>query len=53
MTMTANFETIICYVPGLIGKVSDLHARYYSTHWNFGHFFEAKINEQRFDLELK
>jgi GNAT superfamily N-acetyltransferase len=37
------FGTHIGYIPGLIGRVSDLHARYYSAHWNFGHFFEAKV----------
>jgi len=38
-----NFETIIGYTPGLIGRVSELHAKYYSTHQNFGYFFEAKV----------
>ena len=38
-----NFELIIGYTPGVIGRVSELHARYYATHWNFGHFFEAKV----------
>jgi GNAT superfamily N-acetyltransferase len=38
-----NFETVIGYTPGVIGRVSDLHAKYYSAHWNFGHFFEVKV----------
>jgi len=38
-----DFDLTIGYTPGLIGRVSELHAKYYSTHWNFGHFFEAKV----------
>jgi N-acetylglutamate synthase-like GNAT family acetyltransferase len=38
-----NFETIIGYTPGVIGRVAELHAKYYAAHWNFGHFFEAKV----------
>lgn len=38
-----NFETVIGYVPGIIGRVSELHANYYSMHWNFERFFEAKV----------
>ncbi len=39
----ADFESSIGYRPGIIGKISELHAKYYSVHWNFGHFFEAKV----------
>lgn len=31
------------YMPGAIGRVAELHAAYYSRHWNFGLFFEAKV----------
>jgi len=31
------------YVPGIVGRVTELHARYYSQHWGFGAFFEAKV----------
>lgn len=31
------------YVPGIIGRVAELHARYYGEHWNFGAYFEAKV----------
>lgn len=41
--MTMNFKTIVGYTPGVIGRVSELHARYYAEHWNFGHFFEEKV----------
>lgn len=38
-----NFETIIGYTPGVIGRVAELHAKYYAANWDFGHFFEAKV----------
>jgi len=41
--MMINFETIIGYTPGVIGRVSELHAIYYAEHWNFGHLFEEKV----------
>ncbi len=31
------------YIPGAIGRIAELHANYYSEHWNFGLFFEAKV----------
>lgn len=31
------------YTPGAIGRIAELHARYYSRHWRFGLFFEAKV----------
>jgi len=39
----SHFESTTGYVPGIIGRVAELHARYYAGHWNFGHFFEAKV----------
>ena len=38
-----TFETATGYVPGIIGRVAQLHAQYYAEHWNFGYFFEAKV----------
>lgn len=38
-----DFKTIIGYTPGLIGRVSELHAKYYAEYWHFGHFFEGKV----------
>ncbi|HOO90199.1 MAG TPA: GNAT family N-acetyltransferase, partial [Syntrophales bacterium] len=37
------FETVTGYIPGLIGRVAELHAEYYAECWNFGYFFEAKV----------
>lgn len=31
------------YIPGVIGRIVELHARYYHQHWGFGLFFEAKV----------
>jgi len=50
-----NDITIAGYVPGSIGRVTELHATYYNKHWDFGLFFETKVASelseflQRFD----
>ncbi|MBI9077480.1 MAG: GNAT family N-acetyltransferase [Desulfatibacillum sp.] len=31
------------YVSGAIGRVTEMHARYYSKQWGFGLYFEAKV----------
>ncbi|AOY57043.1 MULTISPECIES: GNAT family N-acetyltransferase [Desulfococcus] len=31
------------YVPGAIGRISELHGVYYHANWGFGLFFEAKV----------
>ncbi|MFP4308076.1 MAG: GNAT family N-acetyltransferase [Desulfococcaceae bacterium] len=31
------------YVPGVIGRVAELHGRYYSESWGFGVFFESRV----------
>jgi ribosomal protein S18 acetylase RimI-like enzyme len=38
-----TYDPVIGYIPGLIGRVAELHATYYALHWNFGRFFEAKV----------
>ena len=38
-----NYEIIKGYTPGIIGRIAELHALYYSREWNFGFFFEAKV----------
>lgn len=30
-------------MPGSIGRIAELHAKYYSDNWGFGLFFEAKV----------
>ena len=41
--MGNDFKLITGYTAGVIGRVVELHAQYYSEHWNFGGFFEAKV----------
>ena len=31
------------YLPGVIGRVTELHARYYAENWQFGIYFETQI----------
>ena len=31
------------YIPGLIGRIAEMHGSYYSREHNFGRFFEAKV----------
>ena len=31
------------YIPGSIGRISELHGTYYYDHWGFGLYFEAKV----------
>ena len=38
----SEFE-ISGYVPGGIGKITELHATYYSKHWGFGLYFESRV----------
>ena len=39
----ADFEAIVGYTPGVIGRVAELHAEYYAAQWSFGCFFEGKV----------
>jgi len=38
-----NLKLAKGYVPGLIGRITELHAAYYAREWNFGHYFEARV----------
>jgi len=31
------------YVPGAIGRITEIHALYYKKHWDFDLFFESKV----------
>ena len=31
------------YIPGAIGRVAELHGRYYHEYWSFDLFFESKV----------
>ncbi|MGB9627802.1 MAG: GNAT family N-acetyltransferase [Thermodesulfobacteriota bacterium] len=41
--MTLEIEIKTGYIPGAIGRVAELHGKYYHRHWGFGSFFEAKV----------
>ena len=34
------------YFPGVIGKVTELHAVYYHEHWNFDVSFESQVGKE-------
>ena len=45
------------YLPGCIGRITELHARFYAAHAGFGVYFESKVARElaafceRFDAE--
>ena len=41
--MAREFIVDSGYVPGSIGRISELHGTYYHDHWRFGVYFEAKV----------
>lgn len=38
-----NTEIVKGYLPGCIGRITQLHADYYAKHAGFGLYFEAKV----------
>jgi GNAT superfamily N-acetyltransferase len=38
------------YIPGLLGRITELHARYYHQHWGFDLFFETKVAAELADF---
>lgn len=38
-----DFYLVSGYLPGVIGRVAELHALYYSENWGFGEYFEIKV----------
>ena len=39
----AQIEIVTGYVPGVLGRVTQLHAGYYARHYGFGSVFERKV----------
>jgi GNAT superfamily N-acetyltransferase len=39
----SDVQIVKGYIPGLIGRVAELHGTYYHEHWGFGSFFEARV----------
>jgi GNAT superfamily N-acetyltransferase len=40
--METNRVELTGYVPGALGRITELQARYYADHWQLGLYFEAK-----------
>lgn len=38
------------YMPGLLGRITELHAGYYYRHWGFDLFFETKVAAELADF---
>lgn len=38
-----SIEVVKGYVPGVVGRVVELHGIYYNKYWSFGLYFEAKV----------
>jgi N-acetylglutamate synthase-like GNAT family acetyltransferase len=45
-----DIEKVTGYIPGIIGRVAQLHASYYSENWGFGKYFEAKVASELSDF---
>ena len=43
MNSVPGYEIESGYIPGSIGRISELHGTYYHDHWGFGLYFEAKV----------
>jgi GNAT superfamily N-acetyltransferase len=43
MTVLPEISIDTGYIPGSIGRISELHGTYYHNHWGFGLYFEAKV----------
>ena len=43
MNTSPELKIEVGYIPGSIGRISELHGTYYHHHWGFGLYFEAKV----------
>ncbi|MBW1837688.1 MAG: GNAT family N-acetyltransferase, partial [Deltaproteobacteria bacterium] len=43
MNIVPEFRIERGYIPGSIGRISELHGTYYHDYWGFGLYFEAKV----------
>jgi GNAT superfamily N-acetyltransferase len=46
MTIRADGITFTGYFPGVVGKVTELHAEYYAEHWGFDRSFETQVGRE-------
>jgi len=42
-TISEDIQFVTGYNPGLVGRVTELHANYYLRHWGFTAFFETRV----------
>jgi GNAT superfamily N-acetyltransferase len=50
--MDMDFMIQAGYVPGVIGRITELHGTYYKEHWGLDLFFEAKVATELSDFLL-
>ena len=50
MASRADGITFTGYFPGVVGKVTELHAEYYSEHWGFDRSFETQVGREFADF---
>ena len=43
---TQSTVEVIGYYPGVVGKITELHAVYYSEHWGFDVTFETQVGRE-------
>jgi len=50
MALRADEIQFSGYFPGVVGKVTALHAEYYAEHWDFDRSFEAQVGRELADF---
>lgn len=53
MNIEPEFKIESGYIPGAIGRISELHGTYYNDHWAFGLYFEAKVATELSEFFLR
>jgi RimJ/RimL family protein N-acetyltransferase len=48
--MNSNDIELTGYVPGALGRITELHGTYYAAHWDLGLYFEAKVATELADF---
>lgn len=38
-----QIDIVTGYLPGMIGRIAEMHGVYYAKHYDFGYFFEGKV----------
>ena len=46
----SNSLEIVGYFPGVVGKITTLHAVYYKEHWGLDHSFKAQVGRELSDF---